>query len=100
MSSIVNNLKDKLSGHKDSDSSKQPQGQESEQSFSIQPHPAKTNDPRDLQPSLGGGLNTNPEVGAFHARDPHVPSPQIASNLPPPQSREELRARAQELNKD
>lgn len=44
-----------------------------------------TNDPRDLQPSLGGGLNTNPEVGAFHARDPHVPSPQTANNLPPPQ---------------
>ncbi|KAI0360645.1 hypothetical protein OH77DRAFT_1470819 [Trametes cingulata] len=98
MSSIVNNIKEKVSGKKDS--SGQGQTQENEQTFSIQPHPAKTNDPRDLQPSLGGGLNTNPEVGAFHARDPYVPPSQITDNLPPPKSRDELRARAQELNKE
>ncbi|KAI8970898.1 hypothetical protein BD414DRAFT_501546 [Trametes punicea] len=96
MSSIVNNIKDKVSGK--NESSKQPQ--ENEQTFSIQPHPAKTNDPRDLQPSLGGGLNTDPNVGAFHARDPYIPPPEIKNNMPPAMSREELRARAQELNKE
>ncbi|RPD65533.1 hypothetical protein L226DRAFT_609610 [Lentinus tigrinus ALCF2SS1-7] len=73
--------------------------QQSQPTFSILPHPAKTNDPRDLEPPQpGGGLNSKPEFQAFHARDPYVPSPQIANNLPPPKSREELRARAQELN--
>ncbi|KAI0826584.1 hypothetical protein BC628DRAFT_1373293 [Trametes gibbosa] len=96
MSSVVNTIKDKISGNKHEPSKQN----EEEQAFTIQPHPAKTNDPRDLQPSLGGGLNTNPELGAFHARDPYVPSQQIVDNLPPAQSREELRARAQELNKE
>ncbi|KAI0653901.1 hypothetical protein C8Q70DRAFT_926877 [Cubamyces menziesii] len=96
MSSLINTIKDKVSGK---DNTSQP-SQENEQTFSIQPHPAKTNDPRDLQPSLGGGLNTNPEIGAFHARDPYVPSQEIKDNLPPAKSREELRARAQELNKE
>ncbi|KAL1943990.1 hypothetical protein VTO73DRAFT_3808 [Trametes versicolor] len=100
MSNIVNTIKDKVTGKHHDKPNQQPHQNEDEQTFSIQPHPAMTNDPRDLQPSLGGGLNTNPEVGAFHARDPHVPSPQTASNLPPPQSREELRARAAELNKE
>ncbi|KAI0635202.1 hypothetical protein C8Q77DRAFT_1156523 [Trametes polyzona] len=100
MSNIVNNIKEKVTGkHDSSDASKQNK-EEEEQTFTIQPHPAKTNDPRDLQPSLGGGLNTNPEVGAFHAREPYIPPSQITDNLPPPQSREELRARAQELNKE
>ncbi|KAH9849328.1 hypothetical protein C2E23DRAFT_888282 [Lenzites betulinus] len=95
MSSIVNTIKDKVSGNKHEPSKQK----EEEQTFTIQPHPAKTNDPRDLQPVLGGGLNTNPELGAFHARDPHVPSQEILQKLPPPQSREQLRARAEELNK-
>ncbi|KAI9063608.1 hypothetical protein FKP32DRAFT_1592294 [Trametes sanguinea] len=92
MSSIVNNIKDKVTG-KDNSSK---QNQESEQTFSIQPHPAKTNDPNDLQ----GGNFSDPKAGAFHARDPYVPAPEIKNNMPPAQSREELRARAAELNKE
>ncbi|KAI0028874.1 hypothetical protein K488DRAFT_57605 [Vararia minispora EC-137] len=86
MSSFLKNLKDKVT--KDKDAQKE---------YSIQPHPAKTNDPADLQPH--GGLNSNHQADAFHARDPHVPAPHIANNLPEPASREELRARQAELNK-
>ncbi|OSD08049.1 hypothetical protein PYCCODRAFT_1463294 [Trametes coccinea BRFM310] len=93
MSSVVNTIKDKVTG-KDNSSN---QNQESEQTFSIQPHPAKTNDPRDLQ---GGNFGGDPKVGAFHARDPYVPAPEIKDNMPPAKSREELRARAAELNKE
>ncbi len=50
----------------------------------IGPNEQKTNDPRDLEPPQpGGGLNSKPEFEAFHARDPHVPSPQVLNNLPP-----------------
>ncbi|KAI0777711.1 hypothetical protein BD413DRAFT_468079 [Trametes elegans] len=100
MSSLVDKIKNKTSSNSNSNSNSNSQpSQPEEQSFSIQPHPAKSNDPRDLQPSLGGGLNTKPEVGAFHARDPYVPPKNITDNLPPAQSRDELRARAAELNK-
>ncbi|EIM83747.1 uncharacterized protein STEHIDRAFT_123361 [Stereum hirsutum FP-91666 SS1] len=88
MSSALHSLKDKLSGSK-----------EGEQQVGIQPHPAKTNDPSDLAPQPGGGLTSKPELQAHHARDPHVPSPQVAANVEEPKSREELRARAAELNK-
>ncbi|PCH38973.1 hypothetical protein WOLCODRAFT_128879 [Wolfiporia cocos MD-104 SS10] len=71
-----------------------------EQTFNILPHPAKTNDPKDLEPpQLGGGLNSNPELQAFHARDPYVPSEDLLKNVEQPLSREELRARAAQLNK-
>ncbi|KAJ7489345.1 hypothetical protein FB451DRAFT_687353 [Mycena latifolia] len=70
-----------------------------EPTFSIQPHPAKTNDPADLQPPQTGGLASNPNEQAFHARDPHVPSAQVMAGLEKPLSREELKARAAELNK-
>ncbi|TFK50455.1 hypothetical protein OE88DRAFT_1660868 [Heliocybe sulcata] len=91
MSSFVNKVKGKMSGSNDN------QGQE--QSFSIQPHPAKSNNPGDLEPPQpGGGLNSNPELGAFHARDPHVPSQEIRNNLPEPASRDELKARSAQLN--
>ncbi|KAJ7678131.1 hypothetical protein DFH06DRAFT_1167949 [Mycena polygramma] len=70
-----------------------------EQSFSIQPHPAKTNDPADLQQEQTGGLASNPNAGAFHARDPHVPSQQVMAGLEKPASKEELEARQAELNK-
>ncbi|KAL6299348.1 hypothetical protein BKA93DRAFT_699089, partial [Sparassis latifolia] len=74
-------------------------GKREEASFHILPHPAKTNDPRDLEgPQLGGGLNSNPEIGAFHAREPYVPSPALMQNVEQPKTREELRARAAELN--
>ncbi|KAJ7705454.1 hypothetical protein B0H17DRAFT_668679 [Mycena rosella] len=71
----------------------------SEEQFSIQPHPAKSNDPADLQPPQTGGLASNPNEQAFHARDPHVPSQQVLAGLEQPLSREELQARAAELNK-
>ncbi|KAL1741311.1 hypothetical protein HDZ31DRAFT_45728 [Schizophyllum fasciatum] len=71
-----------------------------EQAFHILPHPAKTNDPADLNPPQpGGGLRSDPVQGAFHARDPHVPAPHILNNLPEPKGREELRARQAELNR-
>ncbi|EIN04648.1 hypothetical protein PUNSTDRAFT_76036 [Punctularia strigosozonata HHB-11173 SS5] len=90
----------KIKGRGSSETQETSNSGSGEQRFGILPHPAKTNDPRDVEgPQLGGGLNSNPEVGAFHARDPHVPSQQIANNLEKPLSREELRARAAELNK-
>ncbi|KZT25881.1 hypothetical protein NEOLEDRAFT_1132881 [Neolentinus lepideus HHB14362 ss-1] len=92
MSSFFNKLKGKTSGKHNN------QGQ-GEQSFNIQPHPAKTNDPRDLEPPQpGGGLNSKPEYGALHARDPYVPSEEIKNSLPQPASRDELRARSAQLN--
>ncbi|KAJ7220554.1 hypothetical protein GGX14DRAFT_675132 [Mycena pura] len=70
-----------------------------EPTFSILPHPAKTNDPADLQPGQTGGLASNPNEQAFHARDPHVPSQEVMAGLQQPLSREELQARQEELNK-
>jgi len=71
-----------------------------EPTFSIQPHPAKSNDPADLQyKGPGGGLATSNPMAAHHARGPHVPNQEILSNIEQPLSREELRARAAELNK-
>ncbi|KAG5645668.1 hypothetical protein DXG03_005506 [Asterophora parasitica] len=70
-----------------------------EQQFTTQPHPAKTNDPADLQRQQpGGGLATSDPMAAHHARDPYVPSQEIQSNLEQPLGRDELRARAAELN--
>jgi len=93
MPNLFNKLKQKLSGSKG-----QPQSSD-EQKFSIQPHPAKSNNPAEVEsPQLGGGLNSNPEMQAHHARDPYVPSPQIVNNLEQPATREQLRARAAELN--
>ncbi|OAX36389.1 hypothetical protein K503DRAFT_654825, partial [Rhizopogon vinicolor AM-OR11-026] len=76
------------------------QGQQ-EQQFNILPHPAQSNDPADLVggPRLGAGLGSKPEVHAYHARDPHVPSQEILNSLEAPKSREELHRRAEELNK-
>ncbi|KAI0314179.1 hypothetical protein OF83DRAFT_469648, partial [Amylostereum chailletii] len=72
----------------------------SEQQFTTQPHPAKSNDPSDLNAPIGAGLNSNHEANVHHARDPHVPAPHIVNNLEEPLSREELRARQAELNRD
>ncbi|KAF5329999.1 hypothetical protein D9611_010417 [Ephemerocybe angulata] len=71
-----------------------------EQTFNILPHPAKSNDPADLQRGSDKMKSSNAPMEAFHARDPHIPSEQIRNNLPEPLSREELRARQAELNKD
>ncbi|KAI0266384.1 hypothetical protein BC834DRAFT_874326 [Gloeopeniophorella convolvens] len=95
MSNIIDKVKGKLAPKHDQTSSSQ------EQQYSIQPHPAKTNDPADLTegPQLGGGLNSNPEAGAFHARGPYVPPRDLTDGLEQPQSREELRARSADLNR-
>ncbi|KIJ62264.1 hypothetical protein HYDPIDRAFT_49390, partial [Hydnomerulius pinastri MD-312] len=72
-----------------------------EQRFNILPHPAKSNNPGDLAdpPQPGAGLNSKPEFQAYHARDPHVPSQEILNNLEAPMSREDLKKRAEELNR-
>ncbi|KAH9975472.1 hypothetical protein BGW80DRAFT_1297253 [Lactifluus volemus] len=74
-----------------------------EQQFSIQPHPAKSNNPADLTagdgPQPGCGLDSQSGAEIFHARGPHIPSEDIVKNLEQPQTREELHARAAELNK-
>ncbi|KAL1739511.1 hypothetical protein HDZ31DRAFT_49273 [Schizophyllum fasciatum] len=70
-----------------------------EPTVSIQPHPAKSNDPADLNPPQpGGGLRHDGGMEAHHARDPHVPAPEVRDNLPEPATREELQARQAELN--
>ncbi|KAF8841534.1 hypothetical protein BDN67DRAFT_516880 [Paxillus ammoniavirescens] len=74
-------------------------GQPTEQLFSILPHPAKSNNPADLIDSSQPGLNSNPEFQAYRAREPYVPSQEILNKLEAPLSREELRKRAEELNK-
>ncbi|KJA21768.1 hypothetical protein HYPSUDRAFT_110536, partial [Hypholoma sublateritium FD-334 SS-4] len=67
-----------------------------EPTFSILPHPAKTNDPADLQPS--GGLRNNGAMDAFNTPGPFIPSEQIKNNLPEPLSHAELEARQASLN--
>ncbi|KAF8904555.1 hypothetical protein CPB85DRAFT_1316973 [Mucidula mucida] len=93
MSSIIDKIKSKTihSGN---------QNKGEEQQFSIQPHPAKSNDPSDLQPAPpGGGLRSDHVMGAHHARDPHIPSPQIMNNMPAAMSREDYAKREAELNR-
>ncbi|KAI0683276.1 hypothetical protein BC835DRAFT_1296446 [Cytidiella melzeri] len=91
MSSMLNKIKP--SSHKNEDKG-------DEQQFSIQPHPAQTNNPRDLEPPQpGGGLNSNPEMQAFHTPGPYVPSPSLMQNVEKPKTREELKARSAELNR-
>jgi hypothetical protein len=100
MSSFIEKIKAKTT-HRKSGS----QGNTSEPTYSIQPHPAvswdyrqiqididhsvfclqKTNDPADLNPPQpGGGLNSGPATQAHRARDPHVPSQKIANSLEQP----------------
>ncbi|PAV17710.1 hypothetical protein PNOK_0619600 [Pyrrhoderma noxium] len=78
-----------------------------EQTFGILPHPAKTNDPADLQPQpeSGGGLaGAKDSATLVHATAPGpvIPDEAILKNIEAlgvPTSREELKARAAELNK-
>ncbi|EJT49031.1 hypothetical protein A1Q1_01888 [Trichosporon asahii var. asahii CBS 2479] len=66
--------------------------------FTIQPHPAKTNDPRDLQRELAGG---GPQTGAanvFNTPGIQLPNSAQAQNLEQPKSREELQAEMKKLN--
>ncbi|KAF8586748.1 hypothetical protein K439DRAFT_1340166 [Ramaria rubella] len=92
---MLQNIKDKVTH------SKKDQGNDNpKQQFTIQPHPAKTNDPRDLEPPQpGAGLNNKPEIAAHHAHGPQIPNEAIVSNLEQPASREELKRRAEELNR-
>ncbi|KAI0821468.1 hypothetical protein BC629DRAFT_1461213 [Irpex lacteus] len=97
MSGILNKLKPSSHKHDSGDN----KSSEGEQQFSIQPHPARTNDPRDLEPpQVGGGLNSNPEQQAFHTPGPYIPKQELTQNLEKPKGRDELRARSAELNKD
>ncbi|CAE6460548.1 unnamed protein product [Rhizoctonia solani] len=65
-------------------------------SFKIQPAPSHP-------PQEGGGLNSglagSGAAGAFHAKEPHVPSDEVLRTLDEPLSREELAKRQEELNK-
>ncbi|KAF7419414.1 hypothetical protein PC9H_002004 [Pleurotus ostreatus] len=67
-----------------------------EQQFTIQPHPAKTNDPNDLKPSVG--FLANAGIAAHHATGPQIPNQEILNSLEQPLSREELQKRQAELN--
>ena len=45
----------------------------------------KSNDPADLNPPQpGGGMRHDGGMEAHHARDPHVPAPEVLSSLPEP----------------
>jgi len=99
MSSFFNKLKAKATTHRKSPSS----SSNPEPTFSIQPHPAKTNDPADLNPNPapqpGGGLQSSQAYQAHHATGPFIPDQQMMASLEQPKTREELHARQAELNK-
>ncbi|KAI0067094.1 hypothetical protein BV25DRAFT_1277146 [Artomyces pyxidatus] len=69
----------------------------SEQQFSIQPHPAKTNDPSDMQET--GGMRSNPMPEGMMAPGPMIPTPEMVHSMDAPAPRDEMHARAAELNK-
>ncbi|KAI5118303.1 hypothetical protein M0805_003822 [Coniferiporia weirii] len=99
MSSFFNKIKDKTLRRR-STGPKSPKN--GEQQFSIQPHPAKTNDPADLNgPQSGGGLATarDPASAVHNTPGPVIPNAEMQRNIPPPAGRDELNARAAELNK-
>ncbi|KAF4610096.1 hypothetical protein D9613_010621 [Agrocybe pediades] len=99
MSNMLHNIKDKLSGdNSKSSNNTSSNNNNKEPTYSILPHPAKSNDPADLQPS--GGLRHGGPMEAFHARDPYVPSEEIRNNMPAPRSREELHARQAQLQSE
>ncbi|KAE8223680.1 hypothetical protein CF319_g3320 [Tilletia indica] len=72
-----------------------------EQTFTIQPHPAQTNDPSDPANSGSGSAPTAAQAAAaaVSANNPGPALPANASNLEEPASKEELAARSAELNK-
>ncbi|KAI5981548.1 hypothetical protein EDD15DRAFT_2183052 [Pisolithus albus] len=72
----------------------------SEQRFNILPHPAKTNNPADLDSTSRKDITENPAVLAHHARDPYIPSQDLVNKLDAPLSREELKKRSEELNRE
>jgi len=76
------------------------QSDNQEQSFSILPHPAKTNDPNDLRgPDGAQPVRANDPLAAHKAMPgPVMPGAQMRQDLPPAASRDEMSARAAELN--
>ncbi|KAF8310968.1 hypothetical protein DL93DRAFT_2169357 [Clavulina sp. PMI_390] len=73
-----------------------------EQQFTIQPHPAKSNNPADLAPQQpGGGLNNKAEIdGLINAKGGgYIPTTEQLKAMGEPLSREELRKRQENLNK-
>ncbi|KAF8880516.1 hypothetical protein BD779DRAFT_1446161 [Infundibulicybe gibba] len=101
MSNIFSDLKSKATRRKSASASKNTNDNtnQGEPAFSIQPHPAKSNDPADLNPpQAGGGLRRGHAEEAFHARDPYIPSQEIQDSLEQPLSREELKAQSAQLN--
>ncbi|GHJ86962.1 hypothetical protein NliqN6_3364 [Naganishia liquefaciens] len=75
---------------------------EEDKQFSIQPHPAKTNNPADLgqDPSQGssGLVGSNPNAMASTGPGIQVLTDEQARGLEKPKSREELQAAAAKLN--
>ncbi|KAF7760256.1 hypothetical protein Agabi119p4_10932 [Agaricus bisporus var. burnettii] len=73
-----------------------------EQRFNILPHPAKTNDPADLQqPSeeTGGLQSSQGAYSAFQTPGPVKLNPENLKDLPPPKTKEELSTLQAQLNK-
>ncbi|PWN25223.1 hypothetical protein BDZ90DRAFT_262670 [Jaminaea rosea] len=68
-------------------------GNKDEQQFSIQPHPATTNDPS-TDPALTGkgGQDATGKPGPF------IPDDEMASKLEKPKSSDELKAASAKLN--
>ncbi|KAG8682438.1 hypothetical protein FRC09_016772 [Ceratobasidium sp. 395] len=67
-----------------------------EQKFTIQPVDGNP-------PQEGGGLNPGLQggaAGAFQAKGPHIPAQDVLSKLDAPLSKEELKKRQEELNKE
>ncbi|KAG8934978.1 hypothetical protein FRC03_008729 [Tulasnella sp. 419] len=64
-----------------------------EQKFTIQPAPA-------YPPQAGSGLQNVDNMAAHHARGPYVPHQDMLNKLDAPLSREELKKRSAQLNKE
>ncbi|KAF7792712.1 hypothetical protein EIP86_003810 [Pleurotus ostreatoroseus] len=97
MPSFIDKLKP--SSHKNNDQDEQVEGQRREEpTFSIQPHPAqKTNDPRDLEPQQPDFAPAGQNVA--HGPGPVIPNQEMLNNMGQPKSREELKARSAQLNR-
>jgi len=90
MSNVLSNAKRKLSNNK-----KGQHGENPGQQFTAQPHPAKTNDPRDSEPSVNGPES---KVDAPRTQGPNAPSQDTVDSLEQPSSWHEFRRRVAEIN--
>ncbi|KAF5354328.1 hypothetical protein D9756_007227 [Leucocoprinus leucothites] len=110
MTSVLHDLKEKLSSSKsapnhpagESVAPAGPKQGSDEQSFGILPHPAKSNDPADLQnPSenTGGLRSSQGPFEAFKAAPgPVLPNQESLNNAGPAKTREELASLQAQLN--